>query len=111
MAKRKNTSTKKTPRPGLGVSGVRRPSRQAPTAAKAKIAAYDAAEASTLFGLREGRGGGAGFVQWLKEEGLDLVRRTAEEWGPLLLKFATRPIHGHRRKNGGTHRINQEHRR
>jgi len=77
------------------------------------ITAYTAAEACALFGVRQGKGGGAAFDRWCRDNGIDpSIRREAKDWEELLQQFADRPIHGHRRtKTGGNHRINKAHRR
>lgn len=80
----------------VGVEGRRR-----------SVTAIVAAEASTLFPA-----GGEAFGRWLeRHKGIDpLTLRQQEEWEPLLVEFANRPIHGHRRgRNGGNHRINPAH--
>lgn len=73
---------------------------------KRTMRGYSAAEASALFGVRAGKGGGAAFERWLADAGHDPSEmRTEADWQPLIEQFAARPIHGHRRgPSGGNHR-------
>jgi hypothetical protein len=106
MAKR----TKPAPNGGGIVASVRRSNvGVADESQKRKVTAYNAGEACSLFGVRQGKGGGAAFERWCRESGIDPdARREEKDWAADLQRFADRPIHGHRRgKAGGNHRINK----
>jgi hypothetical protein len=99
---------------GTALKGVRRAVNTIKKGEKApKVMAFIAAEASDLFGVRAGKGGGAAFVRWCADNDVDTaVSRTLEEWKPIVEAFANRPVHGHRRTAaGGNHKINRHHRR
>lgn len=84
----------------VGVQGGRRPPPVGEPG-KRKMHGHEAATRSDLF-----KAGGSAFTRWLIEQGIDpVLKRIESEWQDLLTKFATRPIHGHRRgPNGGSHR-------
>ena len=92
---------------GVGVTGSRRSVNTGPR--KRNVHGFTAAGASTLFPK-----GGEAFARWAQaEKGIEPhVRMTEAEWAPLIEEFANRPIYGHRRgPSGGSHRINDQHRR
>lgn len=86
----------------VGVQGVRR-SERATGDGRRRMLPSRAGEESSLFP----RGGDA-FARWAADRGVDPRRRvTAEQVAELLVEFAARPIHGHRRVAGGNHRPNK----
>jgi hypothetical protein len=62
-----------------------------------KLTATEAGSASPLFPA-----GGSAFGVWCLRQGIPATeRRTATDWGTLLTEFASRPVHGHHRGEGG----------
>jgi len=97
--------------PSLGAQAVRRPAKPE-SLSKRQMTAKDAGDASPLFGRVSARGdrGGEAFERWCAAQGIDSrEKRTAEQWEELNAQFASRPIHGHRRKaRGGGHNLNRD---
>tara|TARA_R110002126_G_scaffold36707_19_gene111400 strand:+ start:1155 stop:1523 length:369 start_codon:yes stop_codon:yes gene_type:complete len=76
---------------------VRRPARDRALSAK------QAGARSTLT-----PGAGEAFAAFCREQGHDPAQRRAPAfYDDLLTEFAERPIHGHRRRGGGTHKRNR----